>query len=317
MTLRIRGSRSPRNWCSVRHRPTPSAPSATAVVTSAAVSALTRTPSRRESSAHASSVDSSGGGPATLTLSVPAYTAPVRPSSDTASPSRRTRSPIRAVPAALSTRSPSTPQTAGLPAPRATTAACEAMPPLPVSTAVAASIPGTSAGVVSCITRTVCAFGGQFEGAFAGQGDRACRGARGRGQPPCQEFLVAGQLQLRVQEFLHLGGADPAYRRVLVEGAVTDQVDRQAHRGAQRRAALRRGGEQRDLAVADLEVDGHGCVQVAFESEQGMLEEHRAAREFLQRFAGVRGRRAAAYASEVRALRREAAGLGWRLTAVP
>ena len=49
-------------------------------------------------------------------------------------------------------RSPPAPQIAGRPMPRATTAACEAEPPLTVRMPVAAIIPGRSPGVVSLMT---------------------------------------------------------------------------------------------------------------------------------------------------------------------
>ena len=51
ITRRMNGSRSPRNMCSVRHRPIPSAPLSIATPASTPVSALARMPSRRTSSA--------------------------------------------------------------------------------------------------------------------------------------------------------------------------------------------------------------------------------------------------------------------------
>ena len=62
--------------------------------------------------------------------------------------------PICAVFAASSIVTPSAPATHGLPMPRATTAACDVMPPWTVRIPCAAIIPWMSSGVVSQRTRT-------------------------------------------------------------------------------------------------------------------------------------------------------------------
>ena len=147
---------SPRNMCSVRHRPMPSAPRARAFADWSGVSAFARTWRRRRSSATAinrskaiqifsarasasparafSSTDSSRGSSPTKTL-------PVKPSIVIVSPS------LTVVPFAVNERDPrsiliwSAPQTAGIPSPRATTAACEFVPPADVKIPCDAIIP--------------------------------------------------------------------------------------------------------------------------------------------------------------------------------
>ena len=88
------------------------------------------------------------------TASAPVKTSPVEPSIEITSPSVRVTSPQRTVLAATSTSSASAPQTQVLPIPRATTAACEVLPPRLVRMPVAAIIPLRSSGLVSLRTRT-------------------------------------------------------------------------------------------------------------------------------------------------------------------
>src|SRR5205085_319204 len=84
-----------------------------------------------------------------------------------------------------------TPQTAGLPAPRATTAACEASPPAVVTTAADATSAGTSPGVVSVEKRTAgtppaassrarCALSAISPEAAPGEAGKPLAGAGGR-----------------------------------------------------------------------------------------------------------------------------------------
>ena len=140
------------NWCSVRHSPMPSAPLSIAAAASAPLSALARTPRRRESSAQPSRVVRLGDGLGRSIVSSPTYATPVAPSIEMTSPARRTCSPAVTVSASWSMRSPPAPQIAGRPMPRATTAACDAEPPLTVRMPVAAIMPGRSPGVVSLMT---------------------------------------------------------------------------------------------------------------------------------------------------------------------
>ena len=80
--------------------------------------------------------------------------APAEPSTVMESPSRSSTSPSRATPAAASIAKASTPTTAGMPHPRAITAAWLAMPPVAVMMAAAADMATSSAGVVNGRTNT-------------------------------------------------------------------------------------------------------------------------------------------------------------------
>ncbi len=145
---------SPRNMCSVRHRPIPSAPSLRALAASSPVSALARTASLplRMTSAHDSTVSKAAGGLAAVSGTSPATTMPAPPSRETQSPS------TSVMPLAVTWRSPrrrtSAPTTAGLPQPRATTAAWLTKPPRAVRMPSEASMPCTSSGEVSLRTST-------------------------------------------------------------------------------------------------------------------------------------------------------------------
>ena len=122
------------NMCSVRQRPMPSAPKLRARAASSGVSALARTRSRRMSSAQAVrrwKCSSKRGGTRAI---APAKTSPVVPSIVRRSPSLIVRPPMMTLRPCTSICMPSTPATQGLPMPRATTAACEVMPPWAVMT---------------------------------------------------------------------------------------------------------------------------------------------------------------------------------------
>ncbi len=84
---------------------------------------------------------------------LPASTRPVEPSRVIHSP-RATWAPLlRIVPATGSTSSPAAPATQHLPMPRATTAACDVIPPRAVRIPLAAAMPRMSSGLVSGRTR--------------------------------------------------------------------------------------------------------------------------------------------------------------------
>ena len=122
------------NMRSVLHSPMPRAPYSRACRAAAGVSALARTPSRLAACAHPSTVLNSG---MILGLTVgraPLYTDPSLPSIVIVSPSRMTAPPgTEHCAFAQSMRMPDVPTMHGLPMPRATTAACEDLPPLLVS----------------------------------------------------------------------------------------------------------------------------------------------------------------------------------------
>ena len=86
----------------------------------------------------------------------PRNTSPVDPSMLISSPSAITTDPTLATRVAASTSSASAPQTQVLPMPRATTAACEVLPPRAVRMPLAAIMPSRSSGLVSLRTSTTC-----------------------------------------------------------------------------------------------------------------------------------------------------------------
>ena len=124
------GSRSgAMNMCSVRHSPIPSAPNSRAFAASSGVSAFARTRSRRSSSAQPRIVPKFSSIAGGTRRTGPMITRPLPPSIVITSPTRNSCAPIVTVPAASSILSSPHPATHGLPIPRATTAACEVMPP--------------------------------------------------------------------------------------------------------------------------------------------------------------------------------------------
>ena len=131
----------------------PSAPNCRATRQSSGVSALVRTFIRRPASAHTISVPKSPTSSGSTVGTRPAITSPEEPSSVMISPSRNSRLPARSTPAPTSMEIPPAPETQGRPIPRATTAACDVMPPRAVRMPRAACIPWISSGDVSTRTR--------------------------------------------------------------------------------------------------------------------------------------------------------------------
>ena len=153
----------------MRTSPTPWAPKFLASWQSAAVSAFARTSSSRTKSALVknlsialiSGVNFWGNtglckywltDDSTTSLA-PRYTAPVAPSMDIKSPACTTVSITWKYPSSILTFTSSAPQTATRPMPRATTAACEVLPPREVKIPWAATMPGRSSGEVSLRTK--------------------------------------------------------------------------------------------------------------------------------------------------------------------
>ena len=154
---RTTGSRSSAmNMCSVRQRPIPCAPKSRALAASAGVSAFARTCSRRCSSPQPRTVSRSSFTCGGTSGTSPMITAPVPPSMVRTSPSDRVWPCSVIVRASTSIASASQPATHGFPIPRATTAACDVMPPCAVSTPAAWISPWMSSGVVSQRTRITC-----------------------------------------------------------------------------------------------------------------------------------------------------------------
>ena len=143
-----------RNMCSVRHSPMPSAPFPRATFASAPVSAFARTAifPLRMVSAHFSTVSYSAGGFAAASSRAPTMTSPDVPSIEMTSPCEIVVDPTENdFPEILTA---SAPTTAGVPQPRATTAAWLTSPPRAVRMPWATIMPCTSSGLVSLRTKT-------------------------------------------------------------------------------------------------------------------------------------------------------------------
>ena len=141
---------SSKNMCSVRHKPMPCASNCRAVMASAGVSALARTPMSRTPSAHDRSLRKASSRAAASRTALPASTSPVVPSIVIWSPSTSTRPSATVIFLSFaSNRRPDAPTTQGTPKPRAITAAWLVMPPRSVSTPAAEFMPRISSGSVS------------------------------------------------------------------------------------------------------------------------------------------------------------------------
>ena len=150
---------SPKNMCSVRHSPMPSAPNSRALAASAGVSALARIFSFRVLSAHDIKVAKSPVIVGATVGTLPIITSPVVPLMVRNSPALTVCPEIEIVWFFSSIRIASQPTTQGLPQPRATTAACDALPPVEVKMPFARCIPATSSGLVSLRTSRIGSFG--------------------------------------------------------------------------------------------------------------------------------------------------------------
>mmetsp|Transcript_14086 Transcript_14086/g.33213 ORF Transcript_14086/g.33213 Transcript_14086/m.33213 type:complete len:403 (+) Transcript_14086:829-2037(+) len=150
-TVRMRSSVA-KNMCSVRTSPMPSAPLRRAVATSSGVSAFPNTFRSRRSSAHAKKLASSLLKEAGLSSCLPWMISPEEPLMEIQSPSRNTLPPSVICLASSSTNMSVQPHTQGLPHPRATTAACDVIPPRCVRMPLAACMPPMSSAHVSVRT---------------------------------------------------------------------------------------------------------------------------------------------------------------------
>ncbi len=131
----------------------PSAPNSRARLASSGVSALARIPIRRTLSVQDSSFANSPDTLGATSGTSPTTTVPVVPSMEMTSPSFTLVPPTEKARLERSMRIASAPTTQGLPAPRATTAACDVFPPRAVRIPWAAYMPWTSSGLVSSRTR--------------------------------------------------------------------------------------------------------------------------------------------------------------------
>ena len=135
-----------KNMCSVLQSPIPSAPNITACLASAGLSAFVLTFIYLNSSAHSiifeKSSDITGGVVSIRPLNI----LPVLPSSDIKSPSSIVSSAMTAQQFSSSTFRSAHPAIQHLPIPRATSAACDVIPPCSVKTPSATAIPARSSG---------------------------------------------------------------------------------------------------------------------------------------------------------------------------
>ena len=140
---------SPKNMCSVRHSPMPSAPNSRALRASSGVSAFVRTRSVRSSSAHFRTVSNASPTSGSTSGTSSVVIEPVVPSMASRSPACSVVPSTRTSPADTSISRSLAPVTAGTPIPRATSAACEALPPSEVTIPLAAWKPATSSASVN------------------------------------------------------------------------------------------------------------------------------------------------------------------------
>mmetsp|Transcript_37509 Transcript_37509/g.71878 ORF Transcript_37509/g.71878 Transcript_37509/m.71878 type:complete len:229 (+) Transcript_37509:971-1657(+) len=148
-----RRSSDPKNMCSLRTRPMPSAPLALATAASSGVSAFVNTLMSRASSTQLMNSPKSPAICGGASSAAPKITSPVVPLREMVSPTDTVLPPRVKVPASSFTLSSWHPETHVLPQPRATTAACDVIPPRAVRMPSEAFIPPTSSGDVSVRTR--------------------------------------------------------------------------------------------------------------------------------------------------------------------
>ncbi len=250
------GSRSgAMNMCSVRQRPMPSAPNSRALAASSGVSAFARTRSRRSSSAQPRIVPKFSSIAGGTSRTGPTITRPVPPSIVITSPTFSVCSPIVTVPAPASIESPSQPATHGFPIPRATTAACEVMPPCAVRTPRAWMRPWMSSGVVSQRTRITSS--PALPRVLRGVGvehDLAGRGSRRGVQPLGGDLHRRRRVDHRVQELVELTRIDPRHRLLAGDQPSVGHLDGDAE-GRRRRALAGAGLQEVEPPLLDRELD--------------------------------------------------------------
>ena len=141
-----------------------------------------------------------------------------------------------------STWSAAHPATQGLPMPRATTAACDVMPPRAVRTPLALIKPWMSSAVVSGRTRITSSPAAAQLGCPVGVEDRATTGrAGGRCEPDRDHFDRRVRVDRRMQQLLDRLRVDAPHGFARVDRSLVDECDRRGDRGetgALRRACL-------------------------------------------------------------------------------
>ncbi len=197
-------------------------------------------------------------------------TRPVPPSIVITSPSSSLWPPIRSVFAPASISRPSLPATHGLPIPRATTAACEVMPPCAVRTPCAWISPWMSSGVVSQRTRITDSPALPRSAALSASRTIFPDAAPGDALRPCAGDLERRvRVEARMEELVELARVDPRDRLVPLDQPFRRHVDGALDRG--RRRALRRARLQEvEASLLDRELDVLHVAVVALERGHGL-----------------------------------------------
>ena len=180
------------------------------------------------------------------------------------SPRRRVRSPTTTWPSRTSI--PAAPTTAGMPQPRATTAAWLARPPREVRMPAARAIPWTSSGDVSARTRIAARPASAAAWAASGLGHDRAAGHPGRGRQPGDERQDGAAAGARDRSADGRAAGDPLdrFRARERERLVLGHVDGDPERGL--RAALADPDlEHPEPALLDRELDVAQVGVVALE----------------------------------------------------
>jgi hypothetical protein len=160
---------------------------------------------------------------------------------------------------------PLAPVTAGLPMPRATTAAWEVLPPWAVRMPSAAAMPWMSSGVVSGRTRITGPPSAAISTARSASKATRPEAAPGEAATPVVTASTSATfVDAETVELLDGGGVDPHDRLVAVDQALVDHLHRQPHRRLGG-ALAHPGLEDEELALLDGELDVAHVPVVALE----------------------------------------------------
>ncbi len=233
----------------------PSAPNSRAFAASSGVSAFARTRSRRSSSAQSRIVPKFSSIAGGTSRTGPTMTRPVPPSIVITSPTFSVCSPIVTVSALASIERLSHPATHGFPIPRATTAACDVMPPWAVRTPRAWMSPWMSSGVVSQRTRITSSPALPRSSAVSASSTISPEAAPGEAFSPWAATSTGdGRVDHRVQELVELARVDPRDRLLAGDQPRVGHLDGDAE-GRRRRALAGAGLQEVQPALLDGELD--------------------------------------------------------------
>ncbi len=156
--------------------------------------------------------------------------------------------------------------------PRATTAACDVMPPCAVRTPFAWIRPWMSSGVVSQRTRITASPALPRSAARVGvEHDLAAGGARRGVQPAGRDLELGVRVEPRMEELVELRRVDPRDRLLPVDQPLAGHVDGALDR--RRRRPLRRARlEEVEPSLLDRELDVLHVAVVALERRHRLEE---------------------------------------------